>query len=112
MTLKELIKVRKNKFDEQKQAACADSWKGYMSGWYWAYQDLEEIFEQNGFDTSIVVIPDVSNHVVRETKLRLCGTEYKYCDGDCKNCNETEYHATNKIEIDNPELLKGDVENG
>lgn len=30
--------------------------------------------------------------------LRLCGTEYKYCDGICKNCNEPEYHTTNKIQ--------------
>lgn len=29
--------------------------------------------------------------------LRLCGTEYKYCDGICKNCNEPEYHATNRL---------------
>lgn len=32
--------------------------------------------------------------------FRLCGTEYKYCDGICKNCNEPEYHATNKIQED------------
>jgi virulence-associated protein VapD len=56
MTLKELIKVRKNKFDEQKQASCADLHKGYMCGWENAYQDLEEILTQNGFDTNIIVI--------------------------------------------------------
>jgi hypothetical protein len=32
--------------------------------------------------------------------LRLCGTEYKYCDGICKNCNEPEYHATNSIQME------------
>lgn len=62
MTLKELIKLRMNKFDEYKQASCSIGWKEYMCGWESAYQVLEEILEQNGFDTDIVVIKGDENN--------------------------------------------------
>lgn len=32
-----------------------------------------------------------------EFMVRLCGMEWLYCNGDCKNCNKPEYYATNKL---------------
>lgn len=49
MTLKEIIDLRQNRY------APIGS-QEYKSGWYWAYQDLKEILEQNGFDMNVVVI--------------------------------------------------------
>lgn len=31
-------------------------------GWYWAYQDIKEILEQNGFDMDVVVIKEGANN--------------------------------------------------
>lgn len=57
MTLGEIIEKRGRKYDEQIQFnTSSDYWKGYMSGWKWAYQDLKEILEQNGFSMDIQVI--------------------------------------------------------
>ena len=53
MTLLELIELRKNKFTP---CSASDFQQGYMTGWQWAYEDLKEILEQNGFDMSVVVI--------------------------------------------------------
>lgn len=52
MTLKEIIEVRKNKYTS---CFCSDFQKGYETGWKWAYEDLQEILEQNGFDMNIEV---------------------------------------------------------
>ena len=56
MTLKELIRIRGNKFVNKVHATCSDFWKGYQSGWECAYEDIEEILTQNKVDTDIVVM--------------------------------------------------------
>lgn len=62
MTLGELIEKRGHKYDEQiGRTSVADWYAGYMLGWRWAYQDLKEILEQNGFDMNCIVIPVRSN---------------------------------------------------
>lgn len=53
LTLKEIIELRQNRY---KKEPCSEYWEGYKSGWYWAYEDLKEILEQNDFDMDIVVI--------------------------------------------------------
>ena len=53
MTLSEIIELRQNKY---KPCSCSEFQKGYETGWYWAYQDLKEILEQNGFDMNVTVI--------------------------------------------------------
>ena len=55
MTLIEIINRRQNRFRKER---CSEWWEGYKSGWYWAYEDLKEILEQNGFDMDIVVIKE------------------------------------------------------
>lgn len=55
MTLAELISLRKFKYPKSQQAVF---WQGYRLGWEAAYQDLEEILEQNGFDTSVLVMKE------------------------------------------------------
>ena len=56
MKLAQLINIRGNKFAEDVKYSCTDFHKGYMEGWRWAYKDLKEILEQNGFDMNVVVI--------------------------------------------------------
>lgn len=56
MTLKEVIVSRQNKGDSHRQGVSEPWWDGYYTGWYWAYKDLMEILEQNGFDLDSVVI--------------------------------------------------------
>lgn len=63
MTLKEIIESRGNKYTP---CSASDFQKGYETGWKWAYQDLKEILEQNGFDMNIEVmktsrIPEFEN---------------------------------------------------
>lgn len=53
MTLKELIELRKNKYEK---CSKSDWWDGYETGWEDAYRDLEEILEQNGFDMSAILV--------------------------------------------------------
>ena len=53
MTLKEIIESRQKKHTITNGT---DFYSGYKKGWYWAYQDIKEIFEQNGFDMNVVVI--------------------------------------------------------
>lgn len=55
MTLKEIIESRGNKYTP---CSCSEFQKGYETGWRWAYQDLKEILEQNGFDMDIEVIQE------------------------------------------------------
>jgi hypothetical protein len=52
MTLLEIIELRQNKY---KTCYCSEFQEGYETGWFWAYQDLKEILEQNGFDMNVVV---------------------------------------------------------
>ena len=56
MTLKEIIEKRQHKFDGEYPYCHSEGWKRYMTGWYWAYQDLFEILEQHGFDMNQVVV--------------------------------------------------------
>ena len=56
MTLKEIIKQRQHKFDEEYPYCHSETYKRYMTGWYWAYQDLLEILEQHGFDMEQIVV--------------------------------------------------------
>lgn len=63
MTLAELIEKRGHKFDKEIGVSCSDYWNGYKSGWCWAYQDIKEILEQNGFNMDIEVIPPRTNSV-------------------------------------------------
>ena len=85
MTLLEIMELRQNKY---KPCSCSDFQKGYETGWYWAYQDLKEILEQNGFDLNVVVIDDNED---KETK-RSCETcyandmDYDEVDNPCWNC--------------------------
>ena len=53
MTLLEIIESRGNKYTS---SSCSEFQKGYETGWYWAYQDLKEILEQNCFDMNVIVI--------------------------------------------------------
>ena len=55
MTLLEIINSRGNKYTP---CSCSEFQKGYETGWHWAYQDLKEILEQNGFDMNVVVIKE------------------------------------------------------
>lgn len=58
-TLNDIIILRQNKYDEdRKNVSFTEFWQGYMEGWYWAYKDLAEILEYNGFDLNTVVIYD------------------------------------------------------
>lgn len=62
MTLAELIEKRGHRYDDKiGKMSASDYYTGYMSGWKWAYQDLQEILEHNGFDMSQIVIPGRSN---------------------------------------------------
>ena len=56
LTLKEVIEKRQHKYDKDLKCSCNEWYKGYMCGWYSAYQDLSEILEQNGFDMNQIVI--------------------------------------------------------
>lgn len=57
MTLNELITLRQNKFNEDiKNTTLTEFWRGYAQGWVWAYRDLKEILEYNGFDLNSVII--------------------------------------------------------
>lgn len=56
LTLKYVIEERQHKYDEDSKCACSEWYKGYMCGWYWAYQDLLDILKQNGFDVKQIVI--------------------------------------------------------
>ena len=59
MTLREIIETRKNKYEPfASDCSCSDTHKGYMAGWKWAYQDLKEILEQNGFNMDVEVIKE------------------------------------------------------
>lgn len=56
-TLNEIITLRQNKFNEDiKNTSLTEFWRGYAQGWCFAYRDLKEILEQNGFDMNVVVI--------------------------------------------------------
>ena len=57
MTLKDIIDVKRNKYIEihQRINTSTDFWQGYAAGLEAAYQDLEEILKQKGFDMNIVV---------------------------------------------------------
>lgn len=58
-TLKEVIQIRQHKYDKERQnQSYTEFWQGYMEGWYWAYKDLIEILEQNGFDSDLIVVRD------------------------------------------------------
>lgn len=62
MTLAEIIEKRGHKYDEHiGRTSTSDWYAGYMLGWKWAYQDLAEILEQNGFDMNIEVMPPRTN---------------------------------------------------
>ena len=64
MTLSEIIEKRGHKYDEQLgRTSASDYYVGYMSGWKWAYQDIKEILEQNGFPMDIEVVPPRTNAV-------------------------------------------------
>lgn len=52
-TLADIIEVRKNKYDD---STGADYYKGYATGWHWAYQDMKEILEQHGVDLDKEII--------------------------------------------------------
>ena len=58
MTLKDIIDLRKAKYKERSHwiNTSTDFWKGYATGWEAAYQDLEEILKQNGFDMDVAVL--------------------------------------------------------
>ena len=57
MTLKELVTLRQNKFNEDiKNTTLTEFWRGYAQGWVWAYRDLKEILEYNGFDLNSIII--------------------------------------------------------
>lgn len=72
MTLKCIIKNRKNKYAHKSQRAGNEFVKGYMAGWYWAYRDLEEILEQNKFDLNIAIIKsEKSYNVFQRILLKL-----------------------------------------
>lgn len=62
MNLQEVIENRQHRYDESIRWQQTDWWKGYMTGWYWAYKDLAEILEQNGFDTTQLVIDFEERH--------------------------------------------------
>lgn len=53
MTLLEIIELRQKKF---KREPCSEWYEGYKTGWYWAYEDLKDILEQNNFDMNVAVI--------------------------------------------------------
>lgn len=62
MTLGEIIEKRGGKYDEELgRVSASDYYVGYMSGWKWAYQDIKEILEHNGFNMDIEVIPPRTN---------------------------------------------------
>lgn len=85
-TLRQIIDIRQNKFEEDKRGTKVKFWLGYYEGWFWAYKDLLEILEQNGFDLDVVVIP--SNPLPERT----CETCYARdmdaheIDNPCWNC--------------------------
>lgn len=59
MTLSEIIESRQHKFKSCPCSySCSKFQNGYETGWYWAYQDLKEILEQNGFNTNIIITKD------------------------------------------------------
>lgn len=39
-----------------------------------------------------------SNYETTNKSLRRCGNDWKYCDGNCYNCKNTNYKMTNAIE--------------
>lgn len=57
-TLREVIDIRQHKFERDLRCTPVEWWKGYYTGWFWAYKDLLEILEQNRFDLDAVVITD------------------------------------------------------
>ena len=61
MTLREIILLRQNKFDEGMRKVGSEYWQGYQAGWFNAYRDLTEILKQNGFDLDTIVIRRISN---------------------------------------------------
>lgn len=68
-TLKDIIALRKRKYVvDEKNPSYTDFWQGYFEGWKRAYQDIEEILEQNDFNLDVPVIG--------ETKT----------DADCTGC--------------------------
>lgn len=56
MTLRDIIRLRQEKAEKLNQGVSELWWDGYHAGWVWAYRDLQEILEQNGFDLDVVVI--------------------------------------------------------
>lgn len=50
LSLKDIINIRKNKYKGKGEFYHNDFWKGYICGWFWAYNDLEEILKQHNFD--------------------------------------------------------------
>jgi hypothetical protein len=56
LTLEEIIEARQNKYQDETDRTPSEFFKGYYSGWYWAYQDLKEILQQNDFDMEIPVV--------------------------------------------------------
>lgn len=56
MTLNDLINIRGRKYDDQLNVSKTEFQKGYEQGWRWAYRDIKEIFQQNGFDLEQLVI--------------------------------------------------------
>lgn len=56
-TLNEIINLRQHKYDKDiKNNTYTMFYQVYMNGWYYAYQDLKEILEQNGFNTNVIVM--------------------------------------------------------
>lgn len=56
MTLREVIEKRQHKYDKEYPHCHSERRKQYMTGWYWAYQDLLEILEQHNFDMNQIVV--------------------------------------------------------
>lgn len=56
LTLGQVIELRQNKYKNEADRTPSEFFKGYYSGWYWAYQDLKEILQQNGFDIDNIVL--------------------------------------------------------
>ena len=50
--------LRQNKYKAREESSKSEFWTGYEEGWFWAYKDLMEILEQNGFNMDVVVIGD------------------------------------------------------
>lgn len=85
-TLNEIITLRQHKYDEDREnTSFTEFWQGYMEGWYWAYKDLLEILEYNGFNLNAVVIDNKKE----ERRCETCyanDMEHDEVDNPCWNC--------------------------